>query len=619
MKIFSFVGSLLRTVWRAIDSVRKVLHLLLLLLFFSLIMSAVPGNMPGVPDGSALVIRPFGFLVEEVAGDPFDRAQAEVLGQSVPQTLVADIVDALERAAEDDRIELVHLELSALAGGALSKLQRVAEAMQAFRETGKSIVASADFFAQPSYYLAAHADEVYANPNGLLFFQGYGAFRTYYRDAIDKLRVDWNVFRVGTHKTYTEPFSRMNMSDEDRESLGRITDKLWQLYRDDVVAARGLEPGAIAEFTDELIGKLDANDGDMMAAALEHGLVDGLFSRVAVREYLISVTGEDRDKPGYPKSIDMYAYLDAVNALQGGEVREDYVAVVVASGEFQVGDMPPGTIGSESTPALLRKALNDESVKAVVLRIDSPGGATFTSEVIAAEILALQEAGKPVVASMASVAASAGYFIAAGADRILARPSTVTGSIGIIGMFPTYQRSLAALGVATDGVGSTVWAGQFRPDREMSEPARQLFQVVIERGYDDFVTHVADFRGMDKDAVDRIAQGQVWLGTEALELGLIDEFGDIDDAIEIAAELAELEPDSYGTRYIRQRLSATQQFVLDLLTIAKSVGIDPGAFGRSASPVERIAARVESLLAGLGRFNDPRGTYYHCFCDFELR
>ena len=617
MKIISVIGSVARLMWRAIDSLRKVLHLFLLLVLFSLLVSTVPGNIPGVPDGAALVIRPFGFLVEEIAGDPFDHAQAELLGRSVPQTLVSEVVDALEHAAEDERIELVHLELTSFAGGGLSKLQRVAEAMNAFRESGKTIVASADFLGQPAYYLAAHADEIYANPDGALFFQGYGAFRTYYRDAIDKLRIDWNVFRVGSHKTYTEPFSRMDMSDEDRESLGRITDKLWQFYRDDVVAARELEAGAVAEFADNLVEKIDASGGDVMAAALDHGLVDGLLSRVAVREYLIETTGEDRDNPGYPKSVDMRTYLDAVHAMPGRDSHDDYVAVIVASGEFQVGDLPPGTIGSESTPGLLREALNDESVKAVVVRIDSPGGATFTSEVIAAEILALQEAGKPVVASMGSIAASAGYFIAAGADRIVARPTTLTGSIGIIGMFPTYQRTLGALGIANDGVGSTIWAGQFRPDREMSEPARQLVQAVIERGYDEFVTHVADFRGMDKDAVDRIAQGQVWLGAEALENGLIDEFGDIDDAIEVAAELAELDAEQYGTRYIRQTLSPAQQFVIDLLTVARSFGIDPGDLSRRDSPVDRIAVRIESLLSGFERFNDPLGTYYHCFCDFE--
>ena len=613
MQIFSLIRNLFAWVWRALDSVRKVLHLLLMLFFLAVLLSAIPGAVPTVPRDAALTIQPYGFLVEELSGDPFDRAQAELFGQVVTETRVQDVVDALEFARTDDRIKIVHLELSGLAGGGLSKLQRIADAMTEFRASGKPIIASADFMAQQGYYLAAHADEIYMHPDGILFVAGYGSYRNYFKDALDKLRIDWNVFRVGTHKSFAEPYLRMDMSEEDRESRTYLVEGLWKMYQDAVHDARGLEPGTIHRFANELVGNLEATGGNYMQAVLDFNLVDGLLTPSEFRELMIERVGEDGD--GFWPAVDMYTYVDEQTMLNGSRVGKQNVAVVVASGEFQIGDHPPGVVGSESTSDLLRRALRDESVKAVVLRIDSPGGAMFASEVIADEIRALQEAGKPVVASMGSVSASAGYFIAAGTDRILASPTSITGSIGIFAMIPTYQRSLEALGIATDGVGSTIWAGQLRPDRELSDSARQLVQVVIEDGYETFVTHVADYRGMDKDAVDRIGQGQVWLGVEALEYGLVDEFGNIEDAIEVAADLAEM--DDYGVKPIRQQLSPAQQFITDLMSSASLFGVGPGDLASESSALERLAQRLETAIPDIERFNDPKGVYSHCFCDIR--
>ena len=615
MPFLRLIRDLFSWVWRALDSLRKVLHLLLLLFFFILLLSAIPANMPHVPRGAALLIQPYGFLVEERSGDPFEQAQAELLGQAIAETRVQDIIDALEYAKSDDRITAVHLELSSLAGGGLSKLQRIAEAMKDFRESGKTIIASAEFMAQQGYFLAAHADEIYMHPEGILFLAGYGSYRNYFKNAIDKLRIDWNVFRVGTHKSYAEPYLRMDMSDEDRESRSYLVNKLWALYRDDVVAARGLEPGTIDRFTNELVANLEAAGGNYMQAVLEQGLVDELMDGAEFRQLMIDKVGENGAETGFWSAVDMYTYLDEQNLLNGSRVDKRNVAVVVASGDFQIGDHPPGVVGSDSTSNLLRRALNDDSVEAVVLRIDSSGGATFASEVIADEIQALQEAGKPVVASMGSVSASAGYFIAAAADRIFASPTTITGSIGIFAMIPTYQRSLEALGIATDGVGSTIWAGELRPDRELSESTKQLVQTLIEDGYDNFITHVADYRGMDKDAVDRIGQGQVWLGVDAIENGLVDEFGDIEDAIEAAATLAEM--DTYGVKPIKHELSPTQQFLIDLMSSASRFGLGPDKFVSEPGPVERLAHRLEGMIPDVERFNDPKGVYSHCFCDIR--
>jgi len=604
--------------WRWVDGFRKLLHLgfmlLVLVLFMSVLMQSAP---PIVAERSALEIRPMGYLVEQHEGDPFDRAKMELFGDPPPQTVVQDIVDALEYAKTDDRIEVVYFELSSLYGGGLSKLQRIADAISDFRDSGKLVIASGDFYSQGGYYIAAHADEVYMHPEGILLLQGYGSFRNYMKDAIDFLKIDWNVFRVGTYKSFVEPYTRMDMSDESREAMTHLTDQLWEMYRADIVNARGLEEGAISEFTDNLIANVNAAGGDIASAALDHGLVDDLVTRQQLRERLKQLVGEDAQRKGEISSTDMSDYLAERQMFDSIAVQAENVAVIVASGEITFGTPAPGTIGSDSTGGLLRRALNDKSVKAVVLRVDSPGGSAFASQIIADEVAALQAAGKPVVASMSSAAASGGYWIVVGADKIFASPATITGSIGIFGMLPTYQRSLETLGVGVDGVGSTIWAGEFRLDREMSEHAKQLFQLIIDDGYDDFISRVALHREMDKDAVDQIAQGRVWTGVDALHNGLVDELGSLDEAVQAAAELAGLSEGDYGTKWINIELTPTEQLIVDLLGFARSVGLDPAVFGRSPGVLEQLIVKVERILAPMLRFDDPKGVYAHCLCRFE--
>jgi protease-4 len=604
--------------WTGVDTVRKIMHLVLLLLIFAGFVLAMNGSAPIIPGSAALELRPNGFLVEQYEGDPFEQAKLELFGgEPPPQTVVGDILDALEYARDDRRVKVVHLELSSFAGGGLSKLQRVADALVEFRASGKRVIASGDFLSQAGYFLAAHADEAYMHPEGIVLLQGYGNYRTFYKDAIDKLRIDWNVFRVGTHKTFVEPYTRMDMSDEAREDLMRVTGQLWTMYREDVAAARGLEPGVIQEYSDELLAHIEAAGGDIAQAAVDLGLLDGLRSRREVRQMLIEIVGADADMPDEPATTPMPEYLAQMHLLKGSEVEDVNVAVVVASGEITFGSPAPGLIGSDSTSLLLRKAMNDDSVKAVVLRVDSPGGSTFASDVIGNEVAALQAAGKPVVASMGSTAASGGYWISVGADEIFAAPSTVTGSIGIFGMFQTFQRTIDALGLSVDGVGTTKWTGEFRPDREMSEHARALFQAVVDEGYDDFLTRVAANRDMSKAEVDAIAQGRVWTGTDAVANGLVDELGSLDDAVSAAARLAGLEPGSYGIREIRRELTPTEQLLLDLMSFAHGLGFEPGEFEPEPTRLQLLAERLEDALEPLLRFDDPKGVYSHCFCDFE--
>ncbi|MDJ0709851.1 MAG: signal peptide peptidase SppA [Woeseiaceae bacterium] len=614
----NFVWRFFGAIWRGLNGLRKVLHLVLLLFVFMMFFGALSGPAPQLlPKSAALVVQPVGQLVEQVAGDPYDRAVAELLGDAPPQTLVSDIVEALESAKNDDAIEAVHLELSALGGAGLSKLQRVAAAIDSFRESGKRVIASADFYSQHGYYLAAHADEIYMHPEGLVYLQGYGSYRNYFKDAIDLLRIDWNVFRVGTHKSFVEPYTRMDMSPEDRESRQRLIDQFWSMYDSEVVAARGLPEGAIDDYAQNLVGYATAADGDASQAAVDRGLVDELLGRTQLRELMQDYVGIDSNDDSTYSSVTMQSYLSQARLLKGGRTKSDNVAVVVAAGDILNGSQPPGTIGGDSTAELLKRALADESVKAVVLRVDSPGGSMFASEVIADEIEALQEAGKPVVASMGSVAASGGYWISVVADRVIASPSSVTGSIGIFGMFPTFQRTLDTVGIATDGVGTTPWSGELRPDRAMSDDVRQLFQLIIEDGYEDFIVGVAEHRGLEKDYVDSIGQGQVWTGNDAFDNGLVDQLGTFEDAIAVAAELAGLDEGAYGRKLIEKQLSPTEQMILDLLSVFRLTGIDLSDAVPEPGPIQVFAGKLQTLLVQVTRFNDPQGVYLHCFCEMN--
>ena len=617
MKKRNLLVRVLSGIWSGVDGFRKVLHLLLLLFVFAIFVGAMSGTVPQLPDRAALFIKPVGAIVEELEGDPFDRAIAEMLDEAQPQTVLQDIVDALDYASDDDRIDAVHIELSALGSAGLPKLQRIARAIEEFRQSGKPVIASADFMTQQAYFIAAHADEVYLNPEGGILLQGYGRFRTYFADAIEKLKLDWNIFKVGTFKSAVEPFERMDMSDADREATVNLIDQLWGTYLEEVAAAREMDAAEIAGYADDFVDTLAAADGDLALAAKDAGLVDELLSRTELRELLIGYVGSDDDSEANYSSIGMGEYLSHVDLLNGEKVAEQNIGIIIASGTIQSGTQPPGTIGAESTAELLRRARDDESVKAVVLRVDSPGGSAFASDVIASEIAALQEAGKPVVASMSSVAASGGYWISVGADRVFASPTTITGSIGIFGMFPTYQRAAEYLGLANDGVGSTPLSGQLRPDRAMTDDTKRLFQLVIEEGYDDFIGRVATYRGMQKTEVDAVGQGRVWTGADALERGLVDELGGMEDAIAFAAELVDLAEDDYGQKWIRTQLSPTEQMIVDLLGTAKSLGLQLDFLQSRPTALQKIAGKLEQALAPLAGFDDPKGVYAHCLCTFE--
>jgi protease-4 len=614
--MFRLIGRWLRWVWHGLDGLRKVLHLVLLLVIFTSVWGLFSRSIPLVPHGAALVIAPNGPLVEQLSGDPLERAVAESLRRQPSETLLRDVVDAIEAGMDDDRISALYLDLGGLEGGGLAKLQELGDAIDAFAESGKPVVAYGDYYDQRQYYLAAHANEIYLDPQGVAYVDGFANYGLFVKDALDKLAIDWNVFRVGEYKSAVEMFSRNDMSPAEREESLVWLGTLWGQYKADVAAARDFDPERLQSYADDAVEALRRADGSLAKMALDAGLVTALEGRYAVEDRLAEVTGEDEETDSYV-GVDFHAYLANVRsqeALKPGS--DNRVAVIVAAGEIVPGEQPPGMIGADTLATQLRDVKRDDAVKAVVLRIDSPGGSVFASEVIRREIAALREAGKPVVASMSSLAASGGYYIAMGADRIVARPTTLTGSIGIFAMFPTFQRTLDRLGVHADGVGTTALSGEFRGDRPLGETSRSILQQSIEFEYRQFIKRVAEARSKTPEQVDAVGQGRVWAGAEAHDLGLVDELGGYQRAIELAAELADLGKD-YDVDYPEPATGLGE--VLGLRVRASVAGFVAPLLPQSAlPPVPKTLSPLVSQARRLARLADPGSLYAYClFCSAE--
>jgi protease-4 len=605
------IRKLLHWIWAGLDGLRKILHLLLLLLIFGLIGALFSRPIPFVPDKAALVVAPQGPLVEQFTGDPIERAVADTLRQAPVETRLRDLVESIEAAKDDKRIVALYLDLGGLAGGGTAKLQEVARAIDKFRTSGKPVIAFGEYYDQPQYYLAARADEIYLDPQGIAYIDGFANYGMFVKDALDKLKIDWNVFRVGQYKSAVEMFTRNDMSPAEREESLAWLNSVWGTWKAEVAKARGLEPAAIQTYADSAPEALRAAGGDLARVALDAGLVTGLKGRYEVEERIAEITGEDEDQHTY-HGVDHEAYLANVHSSKALESKSgNKIAYIIASGEILPGEQAPGTIGSDTLSAQLREARHDDDVKAVVLRIDSPGGSTFASEVIRREIAELRADGKPVVASMSTLAASGGYYIAMDADRIVASPATLTGSIGIFAMFPTFQRSLEHLGVYVDGVGTTALSGEFSPVRPMSDATRDVLQQSIDHEYQRFITLVAKSRKKNVAAIDQIAQGRVWSGADAKRLGLVDQLGGSREAVELAAKLADLGKDYEVEQYD------------DVIGIGEALGF------RIDAAVSRIVARLVSKhvsiprlpraleplaeeIARLDRLRDPRNVFMYC-------
>lgn len=548
------LGAFLKGFLYALDGLRKVLHLVLLLIIFGALLAVTHTALPIMPGSAALDLAPVGRIVEEEAGDPLDRALGEIAGEDRRETRIRDLVDVVDHARDDERIRALVLDLDGLDRAGLPALQDLARSIKWFRESGKKVYAHGLMFTQRQYYLAAQADEVYLDPFGFVLLDGYAYYRSYLRGAVDKFAVDVNVFKIGSHKSAPDTWTRSDMSPEDRESAKVWVGALWDSYKADVAAARDLGPDLIQAYADEAAAGVKATGGDLAQYALARGLVDGLKTREEFEKIVAGVAGEDEDTGSY-EVVDWRPYLSIVRsdeALAGSE--DQNVAVIVASGEILDGEQPPGNVGGDTLAAQLRELREDDDYQAVVLRIDSPGGSIMASEVIRREVAALVAAGKPVVASMGTVAASGGYYIAMNANRIIAAPTTITGSIGVFAVIPTFQRTLAKIGVTNDGFGTTDLAGATEFDRELGAEARQILQASVEHSYKTFVDGIARARGRRPEEIESLAQGRVWSGADARAAGIVDELGGVDEAIAEAAKLAGLDED-YGVIWIERSMS----------------------------------------------------------------
>jgi protease IV len=607
------VGS---AIWRGLDRLRRVLHLLLLLFLLLIVIASLVGERVFVPSRAALLIAPQGALVDQLSGDPLQRALARARGTRVQESSLRDLIEALRAARTDNRIKGVVLDLDGLTGAGLSKLQEVAKELTAFKESGKPVTAVGDAFSRDQYYLAAQADKIYMHPMGQVLIDGYSRFMPYYKSALEKFYVDYNVWTVGEYKSFVEPITRDNMSPQDREAASEYLGALWSGYQADVTSARKLAPDALQRYADGAATLLADAGGDTAKLAVDSGLVDELLTRDAMRARIRDSIGATGRGKRHADDFPEIGFEDYVRAVRKGErAQRSNVAVIVAVGTILDGTQPPGSIGGDSLAELIRQAEDDDSVKALVLRVDSGGGSAFASDVILDEIQAFQRSKRPVVVSMGSVAASGGYWISMAANEIWASPSTLTGSIGVGATIPTFQRLLERFGVHVDGVGTTPITSTVDPLQSLNDTAKGVIAESVKHTYRDFVSKVAEHRMKSYDEVEASARGRVWVGSEALNRGLVDKLGSLDDAIASAAELAGLEKGAYGIEHIEPQLGLSEQLALQFAIAAepamKALSVAPGW----QDTVSRWLETAMSPLAYLARWNDPRGVYAYCFCD----
>ena len=609
MTLRSFLSGL----WRGLDALRKALHLILLLVIFGVLLGILRGSVPRIPAKAALLVAPEGQLVEQLSGDPLERALQQTRGETHRETLLWDLTDSIRAAANDPRIAAVALDLEKFEGGTQPTLEEFAAALREFHASGKKVIAYGTELTQERYYLAAQADEVLLDPMGFVLIDGYDRYRHYLKEVLDKLGVEINVFRVGSFKSAVETFTRMNMSPEDREESRGYLNALWSSYQGAVTRARKLPSDALEKYVDSLSKTVPAAGGDAARVALQASLVSSLKTRIEFEQRLIGLVGKDDDTSSFKAvAVDDYVrYAHAQKKLKaGGKPR---VGVIVAEGDILDGDQPPGSIGGDTIARLIRQARTDKDIKALVLRVDSPGGSVLASEQIYRELVALRGAGKPVVVSMSGYAASGGYYISAPADEIWASPATITGSIGIFAIIPTIERTLGKVGVGVDGVGTTPLSGQLRLDRPLGDEARTLLQSTVSRGYDEFLERVATGRKKSRDQVDSIAQGRVWAGIDARRIGLVDQLGSFNDATKAAARRAKVS--DYALEFIEPELTWAQALVMQLKSSLAALFL-------RASPTETALAQLAQRLdpvaleaQRLAHFTVPNRLYAYCFCE----
>ena len=610
--------------WNAVNFTNHLVFNLIMLFILIGILAVISAGMSAksftpLRDNTALVLDLEGVLVEQRTVDSISTALAEAQGGGEREILLRDVLRIIKAAKKDPHITHLVLNTDGYNAAGMASTREIAAALKDFKTSKKPVYAFADNYEQKQYLLAAQADKIFMDPEGAFFPEGLGRYRLFYREALqDKLGLDVHLFRVGEFKSAAEPYILDAASEESKQADLFWMNDIWQRYLQQVGTARGIAPEAISTAINELPQRLAAVKGNLAQLALNEKWVDGLKTAYEMERYLVDQGVAFDDESGSFQQIDMIDYLGHVNSKEMTKPQADAVAVVVAQGEIVDGEQPQGMVGGVTTSALIRAAREDDEIKALVLRVDSPGGSVFASEQIRREVELTKAAGKPVVVSMANVAASGGYWISMNADRIYADESTITGSIGIFGLMIRAPRTLEKIGVRSDGVTTTPWAAAFDMTRPMDDPTKQVVQSVIEHGYSQFISKAAKARKQTPEVIDANARGRVWSGAQAKEKGLIDAFGGLQVAIDDAAARAKLGKNDYRVDYIEEPMSPFEQFISNLAGNSETQGLV-----RWASPAlgliqqTRMGQQIRADLQWLDRnTSKPVNAVAHCFCTF---
>ncbi|MPQ58061.1 signal peptide peptidase SppA [Duganella sp. FT27W] len=619
----SYIRSGFGFFWRALDAGRRtILNLLFLALLIVLAIAIFGGGAKPLAAKTTLVLDLKGQLVEQTSLNPRDALLTSAQGGETLRMLqLRDVLKVLDAAAKDANISGAVLLTDEMQGGGPAMLREVASAIDRFKASGKTVVAWGTNYDQNQYLVAAHANEVYVHPMGVVMIEGYGRYRNYYRDALDKLGVTVNLMRVGTYKSFAEPYIANGPSPAAAEADAYLNNALWTSYTDNVEKARKLPKGQIMKSIDELPAKVVEFNGDLAKITLAAKLVDGLKTRDEIRDLMIKRGAADDEGKSF-RQVGFEDYL----ARQSEPMTGDAIGVVIAQGSISDGTAGPGSIGGDSTSKLIRAAREDKNIKAVVLRVDSPGGSAFASELIRRELELTRAAGKPVVVSMGNVAASGGYWISMSADEVIAEPNTITGSIGVFAILPTAEKVADKLGIHSAGQPTTWLGDAYNPLRPLDPRFVQVMQGSVNHIYADFTARAAKARKTTPEKIDAVAQGRVWTGAQAKERGLVDTLGSYGDALASAAKRAKLT--GYRTVYIEREISKFER-VLGMVggTAAQAVGqsianavsakLNLGVTAATGLPpgAANGVAQDMAWLADIKASRKPFTVITHCLCE----
>ncbi|MBQ0347072.1 signal peptide peptidase SppA [Citrobacter freundii] len=615
--LWRFIAGFFKWTWRLLNFVREfVLNLFfifLVLVGVGIWMQVSSSNNSEHAERGALLLDISGVIVDK----PSSTSRLSVIGRQLfgassdrlQENSLFDIVNTIRQAKDDRNITGIVMDLKNFAGADQPSMQYIGKALREFRDSGKPVFAVGDNFSQGQYYLASFANKIYLSPQGSVDLHGFATNGLYYKSLLDKLKVSTHVFRVGTYKSAVEPFIRDDMSPAAREADSRWIGELWQNYLDTVAANRQIPAQQVFPGAQAMLEGLTKVDGDTAKYALDNKLVDALASSAEVEKMLTKQFGWSKADKNY-RAVSYYDYSLKTPADTG-----DSIGVIFANGAIMDGEETPGNVGGDTTAAQIREARLDPKVKAIVLRVNSPGGSVSASEVIRAELAAAKTAGKPVVVSMGGMAASGGYWISTPASYIVANPSTLTGSIGIFGVINTVENSLDSIGVHTDGVATSPLA-DISITKALPPEVQQMMQLSIENGYKRFITLVADARKTTPEQIDKIAQGHVWTGQDAKANGLVDSLGDFDDAVAKAAELAKLK--QWHIEYYQDEPTFVDM-VMDSMSGSVRAMLPDVIQAMLPPPLASAASAVKAESDKLAAFNDPQNRYAFCLTCANVR